>query len=101
LKKEGHEVLCPDYLSTKELASHRQQLSKKLKEHKSVLWQVKARVAQLKMSKQGMKLSAVKSFKRKDVLAFCNNILAAHRTNAFGGKRALWDFLRDAASNIN
>jgi hypothetical protein len=53
------------------------------------------------MSKQGLKLSAVESFNRKDVLAFCKNILAAHKTNAFGRKPTLWDFLRDVASNIN
>ena len=35
------------------------------------------------------------------MLSFCNNILAAHRTNAFGGKPALWDFLRDVAANLN
>jgi hypothetical protein len=38
---------------------------------------------------------------RKDVLSFCNNILAAHRTNVFGGKPTLWDFLRDVATNLN
>jgi hypothetical protein len=105
LQKRGSRSILPgrrvDYLSTKELASHRRQLSKKLKEYKNFLWQVKARVAQVKMSKQGLKLSAVESFNRKDVLAFCNNILAAHKTNAFGGKPAFWDFLRDVASNIN
>jgi hypothetical protein len=34
-----------DYLSTKELASHRRQLPKKLKEQESLFWQLKARVA--------------------------------------------------------
>ena len=58
-------------------------------------------MAQLKMTKRGLKLSAIESFNRKDVLALCNNILAAHRTNAFGGKPAFWDFLRDVAANLN
>ena len=62
---------------------------------------MKSRVAQLKVSQRGLKLSAVENFNRKDVLSFCNNILVAHRTNAFGGKPALWDFLRDIATNLN
>jgi hypothetical protein len=35
------------------------------------------------------------------VLQFCNNILSTHRTNAFGGKFSLWDFLKDVARNLN
>ena len=62
---------------------------------------MKSKVAQLKVQQRGLKLSAVESFNRKDVLSFCNNILATHRTNAFGGKPALWDFLRDVATNLN
>lgn len=42
-----------------------------------------------------------KILNREDVLSFCNNILAAHRTNAFEGKPALWDFLRDVANYLN
>jgi hypothetical protein len=62
---------------------------------------MKARVAQLRMSKRGLRLSVQENFNKNDVLSFCNNILAAHRTNAFGGKPALWDFLRDIANNLN
>jgi hypothetical protein len=32
---------------------------------------------------------------------FCNNILSTHCTNAFGGKLALWDFMKDVARNLN
>jgi hypothetical protein len=58
-------------------------------------------VAHLKMSKRGLKLSAQENFNREDVLSFCNNILAAHRISAFGGKPALCDFFRDVATNLN
>ena len=90
-----------DYLSSQELATHSDALAKKYREEKSLHWLMKSRVPQLKMRQRGLKLSAVESFNRKDVLSFCNNILAAHRTNAFGGKPALWDFLRDVATNLN
>ena len=61
----------------------------------------KSRVAMLKMSKLSLKGVSMEMQKRKDVFAFCSNILHAHRTNAFGGKPALWDFLKDVATNIN
>jgi hypothetical protein len=32
---------------------------------------------------------------------FCNNILSTHCTNVFGGKLALWDFMKDVARNLN
>ena len=35
------------------------------------------------------------------MLLFCQNIVVAHRSGAFGGKPALWDFLRDIAQNLN
>jgi hypothetical protein len=34
-------------------------------------------------------------------MLFCKNIVAAHRTGAFGGKPALWDFFQDVAQNLN
>ena len=90
-----------DLLSSKELVVHSHQLARKYHEEKARYWLMRSRVAQLKMTHRGLKLSAVESFNRKDVISFCNNILAAHRTNAFGGKPALWDFLRDVATNLN
>jgi hypothetical protein len=90
-----------DYLSPQELGGHSRLLARWLKEERALHWQMKSKVAQLKMSQRGLKLSVVENFNRKDVLSFCNNILAAHRTNAFGGKPALWDFLRDIATNLN
>lgn len=105
LVKRGFRDHCPgrrvDYLSIRELAGRSRVLAKKFKEEKALHWLMKAKVAQLKLSSKGLKLSAVESFNRKDVLTFCNNILAAHRTNAFGGKPALWEFLRDVATNLN
>jgi hypothetical protein len=90
-----------DYLLVQELAFHSQKLGRQLREERALHWSMRARVAQLKMSKRGLPLSAQENFNKKDVFSFCNNILAAHRTNAFGGKPALWDFLRDVATNLN
>jgi hypothetical protein len=90
-----------DYLQRTEVAEQSRTLAKKHREEKARHWLMKAKVVQLKVSHRGLKLSAIESFNRKDVLSFCNNILAAHSTNAFGGKPALWDFLRDVATNLN
>jgi hypothetical protein len=38
---------------------------------------------------------------RKDIFKFCNSIVLAHRSGAFGGRDALWDLLRDVAANLN
>ena len=35
------------------------------------------------------------------MLVFCQNIVSAHCTSAFGGKPTLWDFLRDVVQNLN
>ena len=90
-----------DYLSIRELAGNSRRLATKYREERALHWQMKSKVAQLKMTQQGLKLSTVENFNRKDVLSFCNNILTAHRTNAFGAKPVLWDFLRDVAANLN
>jgi hypothetical protein len=53
------------------------------------------------MSKPSLKASSLECLKRKDVFQFCSNILFTHHKNAFGGKLALWDFLKDVARNLN
>jgi hypothetical protein len=40
-------------------------------------------------------------FGKERCVSFCNNMLSAHHTNAFGGKPTLWDFLKDVAINLN
>jgi hypothetical protein len=90
-----------DFFSTRELAFHRRKLGQKIREERALHWTIRARVAELKISTRGLRLGVEENFNRKDVLSFCNNILAVNRTNAFGGKPALWDFLRDVANNLN
>ena len=104
VKRGSRDTLCGrrvDYLSCLELAAQSRSLARKFRLERARHWLMKSRLAQFKVSHRGLKLSAVECFNRKDVLSFCNNILAAHRTNAFGGKPALWDFLRDVATNLN
>ena len=36
-----------------------------------------------------------------DILKFYTNIVSAYRTSAFGGKAALWNFMKDATKNMN
>ena len=63
-----------NYLNTRELTCHSPTLARKFRKEKSMHWIMKSKVAQLKMTKRGLKLNAVENFNRKDVLAFCNNI---------------------------
>jgi len=53
------------------------------------------------MSRPSLKASLFECLKRKYVLRFCSNILSTHCTNAFSGKHALWDFLKDVVGNLN
>jgi len=80
-----------DYLSSQRLAAQSRQLARKYCKEKAMHWLMKSRVTQLKIKHDGLKLSAVESFIRKDVLSFCNNIFVAHRANAFGGK--VWELI--------
>jgi hypothetical protein len=53
------------------------------------------------MTRPNLKDISHECLNRKDVMLFCQNIVVAHRTGAFGGKPALWDFFRDVAQNLN
>ncbi len=61
----------------------------------------KVQLTQLKMKKMSLRESSKECLHQKDILKFCNNIISAHRTGAFGGKPALWEFLKDVGQNLN
>ena len=65
------------------------------------VWANKAKVARLKVRRPTLKEATRETAMDGDVLKFCQNIIAAHRGGAFGGRPALWDYLRDAVSNLN
>ena len=64
-------------------------------------WFAKVRIAQLKMKRPTLKEYAKGASDQHNVYKFCHDIIKAHRTGAMGGKPALWDYLRDVASNLN
>lgn len=86
------------YLQSLEVSGQSRALAKKYRLEKLQSWGVKARIAQLKVKRPTLKEAAALSSSDGNVFKFCNNILAAHRTGAFGGKPALWDFLKDVAA---
>ena len=61
----------------------------------------KARIVQLKIKRPTLREAAQQASSEHNVFKFCNNIIAAHRTGAFGGKPALWNFMQDVAANLN
>jgi hypothetical protein len=89
------------YLSTSELASQSRLLHMKLNHEKLKVWYHKKKVVQLRVSRPDLKDVSLECIHPKDLLVFCQNIVATHRSGAFGGKPALWDFLRDVAQNLN
>jgi hypothetical protein len=89
------------YLSNAELATHSRSLEKRLNHEKLKVWYHKKKVAQLQMTRPNLKDISHECLNHKDVMLFCQNIVAAHRTGAFGGKPALWDFFQDVAQNLN
>lgn len=56
---------------------------------------------QLKVKRPTLAEMAKNSMADHNVHKFCHNILNAHRTGAFGGKSALWNFIQDVARNLN
>ena len=61
----------------------------------------RANIVRLKVRCPTLKEVANECSQQANVLKFCNNIISAHRTGAFGGKPSLWDFMKDVASNLN
>lgn len=89
------------YLSVFELCEQTRKLKKQHKLEKMQHWSAKVRIAQLKVSRPTLRQSAQGATDQHNVYKFCTDIISAHRTGVMGGKPALWDFLRDVASNLN
>jgi hypothetical protein len=89
------------YLAVNELFAHSRAITKKYRFEKMCHWAVKARIVQLKVKRPTLRESARDTANSGDLLKFCNHIIVALCTGAFGGKPALWDFLKDIAANLN
>ena len=105
IKKRGCRTIASGrrvaYLTIPELVNHARDMRKELRLEKLNHWSVRARIVQLKVKRPTLKEVAKQSSFEHNLLKFCNNILNAHRTGAFGGQPALWDFIRDIAQNLN
>jgi hypothetical protein len=78
-------------LSNVELTAHSRSLEKRLNHEKLKIWYHKKPVAQLQMTRPNLKDISLECLNRKDVMLFCQNMVAAHWIGAFGSKLALWD----------
>ena len=74
---------CLDYLLIAEVGNHGRELAKIFKIEKMYHWAAKARIVQLKVKRPTLCEAARESSAYGNVLKFCNEILAAHRTGAF------------------
>ena len=61
----------------------------------------RANIARLEVCRPTLKEVANACSHQANVLKFCDNIISAHRTWAFGGKPTLWEVMKDVASNLN
>ena len=89
------------YLSVSEVSKYAKELSKKYRLQKLHYWDARRRIVQLKVKRPTMLESARNAASDNNLIKFCNNIISAHRTGAFGGKPGLWDFMKDVAANLN
>ena len=105
LIKRGHRSAASGirlgYLSAVEVCKHTRSLSRKLRLEKLHYSHATTRIAQLKAKRPTLRESANNASSDDNLIKFCNNIISAHRIGAFGGKPALWDFLKDVAPNLN
>lgn len=81
------------YLSLLELTSHSRSVSSKLRSERLLYRAAKLQIVQLKVKRPTLKESALAASSEHNVYKFCTQILAAHRSGAFGGRPALWNFL--------
>ena len=89
------------YLSVSELTVHNRLIMKKLRIERMYHCLARANIARLKVCRPTLKEAVNACSHQANVLKICNNIISAHRIGAFGGKPALWDFMKDVASNLN
>jgi hypothetical protein len=89
------------FLSVLKLATHSRVITKKYRIERAYHAHNRRRVSQLKMFRPLLKQLVGIGDPATDVLKFCTNIVAAYRTSAFGGKPALWNFMKDVATNLN
>jgi hypothetical protein len=94
----GHRL---GYIFVLELAKSCRIITKKYRIERAFHVHNWRRVAQLKMCKPLIKELHKTGDVQTDLMRFCTNIVSAHRTSAFGGKLALWDFMKDVARNLN
>jgi hypothetical protein len=104
VEKKGTRSTCPrrrtGYMQVFELTKNSRNIRKKYRAERTHHAHQKRRLAQLQIYKPVLELLEIGDVKH-DILKFCTNIIATHRTNSFGGKLALWNFMTDVATNIN
>ena len=92
---------CLGCLSILELGNQSREIQKKYRIEKAYHGHNRHRVAQLQIYKPLLQELKNSSDVQGDTLKFCTSILTADKIGAFGGKAALWDFMKDIANNLN
>ena len=88
-------------LSALEVCRNARLVSKKFRLEKLHYWHARIRLVQFKVKRPTMCESARLASSNNNLIKFCNNMISAHRTAAFGGMDGLWDFFKDVAANLN
>jgi hypothetical protein len=89
-----------EYLQVIELAEYSRCIKSQLKMQRLYHWAAKARIVQLNVKMPTLKEVAREGSETNELFKFCNNIIVVHKAGAFGGKLALWDFLKDVVNNF-
>lgn len=104
LEKRGerttHGGIRLGYLTTQELSSQVHSLNAKRRRERWLLALQAQKVCALSTRKRKLEELLGVAADRKDLRLFLRNIVTGHRNGAFGGKDALWDFLKDVAKNL-
>ena len=83
------------YLFALEVSMHTRFVSKNLRLENLHHWHARVHIVQLKVRRPTLCESTMQALFDKNLMKFCNNIINAHRIGTFGGKDALWDFLKE------
>ena len=78
---------------------HNRFITKIFQLERNYSWSSKTTIARLRVSRPSLRQAAIiASSKENNLIKLCNYIIAAHSLGAFGGKPALWDFMRDVTT---
>jgi hypothetical protein len=89
-----------DYLTSEEVTLEHRKTKEKTHTLERELWVVRARCMRVTASKRSFVGVQTEMANHTDVISFCRCIVQAWRDGLWGGREALWEFMKDVTKNL-